>query len=199
MNVEIDRDENVDIDNRACHIVQLTREWIKKPFKLDPIPLLVPLQGITRPIKGKGVKITVPNFQAQAPVRLDTVHRHEWEIEYFEVDRGVKRKRVTKGSKQTTHTQPPQQPQQGPEQAEPQDEQATQVQETEQVPPLGKEHEPEQEEEQRVPPTGQEEEASPLIPKKARVESTVGGSRRRKLKNKDTPPYVPKTILEAEV
>lgn len=38
MNAEIGRDENVDIKNRACHIVQLTREWIKKPFKLDPVP-----------------------------------------------------------------------------------------------------------------------------------------------------------------
>jgi hypothetical protein len=51
-----------------------------------------------------------------------------------------------------------------------------------------------------VPLVGQEEEASTLVPKKAKVESTEGGSCRRRLKIKNNPsPYVPKTIPEAKV
>ena len=38
MYVEIGRDENADINHRARYIIQLMKEWIKKPFKLDPIP-----------------------------------------------------------------------------------------------------------------------------------------------------------------
>lgn len=37
MNVEIGRDENVDINHQARHIVQLKNEWTKKPFRMDPI------------------------------------------------------------------------------------------------------------------------------------------------------------------
>ena len=37
MNLEISRDENVDINNKAYHIVQLAREWIKKHFNCDLI------------------------------------------------------------------------------------------------------------------------------------------------------------------
>ena len=37
MNLEINKDENVDINNKAYHIVQLTREWIKKLFNCDLI------------------------------------------------------------------------------------------------------------------------------------------------------------------
>ena len=38
MNAKIDRNENLDINNRASYIIYITREWIKKPFNLDPVP-----------------------------------------------------------------------------------------------------------------------------------------------------------------
>ena len=41
MNAEVDREENVDINHRVRHIIQLTRDWIKKPFKLDLDPQTV--------------------------------------------------------------------------------------------------------------------------------------------------------------
>ena len=51
-----------------------------------------------------------------------------------------------------------------------------------------------------VPLVVQEEEASPLAPKKVKIESSVGRTRTRKLKKKNTPPpQVPKPILEADV
>ena len=38
MNVKIGWDDNVDINNRAQHIVQMMMELIKKPLKLDLVP-----------------------------------------------------------------------------------------------------------------------------------------------------------------
>lgn len=58
INGKIKRDDNSDINHRAHHVVQLTREWIKKPFKLDLIPQAIPLQATTCPGKGKGPKVT---------------------------------------------------------------------------------------------------------------------------------------------
>ena len=43
----------------------------------------------------------------------------------------------------------------------------------------------------------EEEEASPLAPKRERIELNVAGTQRRRLKKKNTPsPQVPETILE---
>ena len=51
-----------------------------------------------------------------------------------------------------------------------------------------------------MPLTSQEEEASPSTSKKVRIESTMGGSHRRKLKKNDTPlPQLPKTIPKVKV
>lgn len=38
MNVEVDKEEIVEINHRERYIVKLTKDWIKRPFKLDPIP-----------------------------------------------------------------------------------------------------------------------------------------------------------------
>ena len=81
MNAKIGRDENVDINNKARHIVQLTREWIKKPFKLDLVPQNIPLQATTCPTRGKVAKVTIPTFHTQSPVRLEIIHQHEREVE----------------------------------------------------------------------------------------------------------------------
>ncbi len=114
----------------------MTREWIKKPFKIHLLPQVVPLQATICPAKGKGAKVTVPTFPTQFLVWPKIVHQHEREVEYFKANKGMnKRKRVAKGRKQIDQAQPSQQPQQGPEQDESQDEHATQVQETEKVSP----------------------------------------------------------------
>ena len=98
MNAKIGKDDYADINDRALHIVQLTREWIKKPFKLDPIPLSIPLQATTRLARDKGAKIIVPTFPTQSLVGLEIVYQHEREVEYFKAyKRKNKRKRVKKG------------------------------------------------------------------------------------------------------
>ena len=38
MNVEVDREEADDINHRARHVNKMMKDWIKKPFALDPIP-----------------------------------------------------------------------------------------------------------------------------------------------------------------
>ncbi len=37
MNTKVDREEGIDINHRARHVVRMTKDWIKKPFQLDPI------------------------------------------------------------------------------------------------------------------------------------------------------------------
>ena len=68
MNAEVAAIENDDIMHRARHVIALTREWINRPLKLDPLPNAPTLQEPTRPEKGKGVKVTIPTFQTQSPI-----------------------------------------------------------------------------------------------------------------------------------
>ena len=49
MNVEIDKEENLDINHRARHIIKLTKDWIKRSLKLDLIPQVVVFQPTTFP------------------------------------------------------------------------------------------------------------------------------------------------------
>ena len=37
MNVEVAVEENDDIMHKARHVIELTREWINKPFGMDTI------------------------------------------------------------------------------------------------------------------------------------------------------------------
>ena len=41
MNVEVDKEEKLDINHRERYIIKFTKDWIKKPLKLDPIPQVV--------------------------------------------------------------------------------------------------------------------------------------------------------------
>ena len=38
MNVEVDKEEANDINHWARHVIKMMKDWIKKPFALDPIP-----------------------------------------------------------------------------------------------------------------------------------------------------------------
>lgn len=72
----------------------MTKEWIKRPFKLDPVPQIVVFQAIVRPVRGRGEKVTIPTFPAQSPIRLEMEYKHEREVGYFKVEKGKnKRKR----------------------------------------------------------------------------------------------------------
>lgn len=96
MNAEIDREENIDINHRVRHIIQLTKEWIKRPFKLDPVPQIIVFQGISHLVKGRGVKVIVPMFIAQSLIRPKIMYQHNREFRYFKAHKGKnKNKRVS--------------------------------------------------------------------------------------------------------
>ena len=62
MNVDVDKEENLDINHRARHVIKLTKYWIKRPFKLDVIPQAVVFHATTCPLSGQGAKVIVPTF-----------------------------------------------------------------------------------------------------------------------------------------
>ena len=123
MNTKIDRDENVDINHRERHIIYLMKEFIKKPFKLDPLPQFIIFQATTHPITGKGAKVIVQTFLSQSLVKPQMVYQHDRDVGYFRANKG-RNKRKRDSPKKTK-----------PGTKEPQDEDATQAQDTAQVPP----------------------------------------------------------------
>lgn len=62
MNAEINREEKLDINHRARHVIRLTKDWIKRPSKLDLIPQTIVFQATSYPVKGRGEKVIVPTF-----------------------------------------------------------------------------------------------------------------------------------------
>ena len=64
MNAEIDKEENSDINHRARHVIKLTKDWIKRPFKLDPIPQAVVFHTQAHLARGHGAKVTMTTFTA---------------------------------------------------------------------------------------------------------------------------------------
>ena len=92
-NVEIGHVENANINHQGQHVVELIREWIRKPFWMDPISQALPLQDITQTNKGKGTKITKPTYPTKSLVRPEMVHRHEREVEYSKTQKGKDKKR----------------------------------------------------------------------------------------------------------
>ena len=52
MNAKIDKEENLDINHRVGHIIKLTNDWIKRPFKLDPISQMVAFHAQDHLAKG---------------------------------------------------------------------------------------------------------------------------------------------------
>lgn len=136
MNIEIKQEGNGNISYSLRRIIQLTREWIKNPFKLGPVPQTVIFQASKHLLKGKGAIVRVPTSPVQFPVRPKMVHQHNKEVGYFRVEKGKnKRKRDS-----ATQVEPEfeeiqaQKAAQAPENQEPQNEEATQAQDTPQVP-----------------------------------------------------------------
>ena len=68
LNVEVDREEGDEINHQVRHVIQMKRNWIKKPFPLDPIPDIVIFHAHAHPKRGKGRKVTIPTFAAQSPI-----------------------------------------------------------------------------------------------------------------------------------
>ena len=83
MNAKIDKEENIDINHRVRHAIQLTKNWIKRPFKLDLIPQTIVFQATTHPVKGRRENVTMPTFTTLSLVRPEIVHQLEKEFGYF--------------------------------------------------------------------------------------------------------------------
>ena len=62
LNAEVDIEEGDDINHQVRHIVRMTKDWIKKPFPLDPIPDTVIFHAHACPERGIGRKVTIPTF-----------------------------------------------------------------------------------------------------------------------------------------
>ena len=61
-NVEVDREEGDDINHQARHVVRMTKDWIKKPFPLDPILDTMIFHAHAYLERGRGKKVTIPTF-----------------------------------------------------------------------------------------------------------------------------------------
>lgn len=83
MNAEIDKEENLDINHQARHVIKLTKDWIKRPFKLDPIHQVVVFHAQAHPSRGQGAKVTVPTFITQSLVKPEIVHQLDREVGYY--------------------------------------------------------------------------------------------------------------------
>ena len=62
MNVKSKKQEKLDINHRVRHVIKLTKDWIKRPFKLDLIPQVVVFHTQAHPYKGQGDKVIVCTF-----------------------------------------------------------------------------------------------------------------------------------------
>lgn len=181
MNAEIDKEENSDINHRARHDRKLTKDWIKRPFKVDPIPQVVDFQATTRPTKGGGAKVTIPTFIAQSLVRPEIVHQLDKEVGYYRAHKGKgKRKRTSPQQPKPIEELVQALPQQAEENVQwSKNVEATQTKDNPQVPPLdqgrGRVETKVQEE---YPPT-QEVQGSPGAPKRRKIKTLV--KRRQKV------------------
>lgn len=98
INVEIDKKENSDINHKARHVIKLTKDWIKRPFKLDSISQAVVFHATTHPTRGRGAKVIV--------------HQLDREVEYYRAQK-CKGKRKRTSPKQA---KPKEEPTQAPTQ-----------------------------------------------------------------------------------
>ena len=64
MNAKVDREEANDINHRVRHVIRMMRNWIKKPFPLDPIPNIVIFHVHAYLARCRGIKVTIPTFAA---------------------------------------------------------------------------------------------------------------------------------------
>ena len=62
MNAKIDKEENLEINHRARHVIKLMNDWIKRSFKIDPIPEIVIFHVQSYLARGRGAKVTIPIF-----------------------------------------------------------------------------------------------------------------------------------------
>lgn len=83
MNVEVDREEGDDINHRARNIIRMMKDWIKKPFQLDPILDTMVFHAQARLEKGRGKKVTSPTFAAQSPIRPEIAYQLDCLVGYY--------------------------------------------------------------------------------------------------------------------
>jgi len=100
MNAELDREEGNDINHLARHVVRMTKEWIKQPFQLDPIPDTVVFHAQAHPEKGRGRKFTIPTFALQSPIRPEKVYQLDRPVGYYHALERIGRSKRKKTSPQ---------------------------------------------------------------------------------------------------
>ena len=61
----------------------MTKDWIKKPFPLDPIPNIVIFHAHAHPERGKGRKVTVPIFALQSHIQPEIVYQLDRPVGYY--------------------------------------------------------------------------------------------------------------------
>ena len=75
----------------------MTKEWVKQPFQLDPVPDTVIFHAQAHLEKGRGRKVTIPTFALQSPIRPETVYQLDRPVGYYHAPEKIgknKRKRA---------------------------------------------------------------------------------------------------------
>ena len=102
------------VDHDPAHT--LTKDWIKRTFKLDPIPQVVVFHTTAFLVRGRGAKVVVPNFIAQFLVRTKIVHKLDIEVAYYRAKKGKQKSKRTSPKKDEPEEEPTQAlPQEGVE------------------------------------------------------------------------------------
>ena len=83
MNAKIDKEQNSDIDCKVRNFIKLTKDWIKRPFKLDPIPQMVFFHAQAHLAKGLVDKVIVPMLTDQSLVRPEMMHQLDSLVGYY--------------------------------------------------------------------------------------------------------------------
>ena len=83
VNVEVDREDNFDINHRVRNIIKMTKDKIKKPFKLDPIPETIIFHAQACLTKGRVKKVTILTFTTQSPIRPKMIYQLDRPVGYY--------------------------------------------------------------------------------------------------------------------
>ena len=83
MNAKVNSKEANDINHQERHVVKMMKDWIKKPFKLDPICDTMIFHAQAHLEKGRGKKVTIPTFASQSPIRPEIVYQLDHPARYY--------------------------------------------------------------------------------------------------------------------
>lgn len=83
MNDGVDREEGDDINHQVRYVIRMKKDWINKPFQLDPIPdtLIFHTQACLE--KGRRKKVTMSTFAAHSPIRPEIIYQLDHLVGYY--------------------------------------------------------------------------------------------------------------------